>query len=546
MPDSKTNRRFAALLRYKGPVVHVPRASPRVAATAPTHTGTDPGAADRDHVRVLQSGELDATTTDALRHALFDRDLDAVRRLLNGGADPNATDDGGTALLTLASTLDLAEAVEELLRAGARTSWVDGSDQTALSVACIYGFTDVATRLLDARASTETTHTNDRYTPLIYAARNCHTDVVRVLLARGAAVDAPDDNGTPPLTWAAQGGNVETTRVLLDARANTSLRDRDGDSAVNVAMEARHTEVTQLLLRRGDVEAAAVRYFPTDTPWIQRGRYNHLKGLAVVAWTQKWDGLINGARIGNGYVTPPVENGGRNHVAIFTFFMPFHDLKWIVNDAVEDATGDGAYLQEESEVSVRRAAPDGEGGDYCPLRLRIGSDATKGDIAVDAVLEALNDRSREGDTLFRHVVERVSTALMGASQELAPRTVYRYIQSSDETIQIIWRMARGFTACSYEERIARRFCRANERDCTRLEIEVRRGTVGVVVDAALPREYRCYDEREMVLCPGITYVPLGESWEDGDGGLRTRVIRVGASGGLRPQIRTNYEGTWFH
>ena len=115
-------------------------------------------------------------------------DLNAVRRLIEQGADANARVPGdGTALIRAARRGDLA-IVEELLRLGADAKQSSRGDGNPLIAAAAAGSKDVVERLIAAGADVDAIVAGDE-TPLINAARHGHLDIVQLLVDAGADVN---------------------------------------------------------------------------------------------------------------------------------------------------------------------------------------------------------------------------------------------------------------------------------------------------------------------------------------------------------------------
>jgi ankyrin repeat protein len=85
--------------------------------------------------------------TDLIR-AIWEGRIDAVRELLEGGADPDAEVHGTTALRE-ATIKGRPDVVRLLLERGAKADVLDGSGKTPLDRAIQRGHTDIA-RLLQA------------------------------------------------------------------------------------------------------------------------------------------------------------------------------------------------------------------------------------------------------------------------------------------------------------------------------------------------------------------------------------------------------------
>src|SRR5215218_6706719 len=77
------------------------------------------------------------------------------------------------------------------------------------------------------------------------AADGGSTEIVRLLLDAGADVDVKQPGGFTPLHAAAQGGNAELVELLLERGADREARLDDGRTPADVAREAGHGEVAE-------------------------------------------------------------------------------------------------------------------------------------------------------------------------------------------------------------------------------------------------------------------------------------------------------------
>lgn len=136
----------------------------------------------------VRHGSASGPSDSDLLAAASAGDHDAVRRLVEQGADVDARVRGdGTALIQAAKRGDLA-IVDELLRLGADANQASRGDGNPLIAASAAGRTDVVERLLAAGADVNGVVAGDE-TALINAARRGHLDVVKLLVDRGADVN---------------------------------------------------------------------------------------------------------------------------------------------------------------------------------------------------------------------------------------------------------------------------------------------------------------------------------------------------------------------
>ena len=184
-----------------------------------------------------------------LKHASFAGDLDEVRRLLDSGADPNATDAHGSGtLLTFHPAI-----IEYLLSRGADPNTQTNENGASVLAGLAYVNELECVRIL-LRAGADPNRGRDvsGETPLHHALATSEpgrTPLVKLLLGHGADPNARTKPGVPsynfwrdartrgetPLHRAAAFSPRETIELLLAAGADRALRDVNGDSPLGWA-----------------------------------------------------------------------------------------------------------------------------------------------------------------------------------------------------------------------------------------------------------------------------------------------------------------------
>jgi len=172
---------------------------------------------------------------DRLLQAVANNDMDTVRRLLEGGANPNAVDQRGYPALLVASLTESPEIVTTLINKGAA---VDGASRdngfTPLIAAAVKGNTGIV-RILIAKGAAINARDDMGGTALMAAAFEGHADVVAVLLENGGNVNATNKRGLTALMLAASRCRIEATRTLWNAGANFEATDDTGKTALTYA-----------------------------------------------------------------------------------------------------------------------------------------------------------------------------------------------------------------------------------------------------------------------------------------------------------------------
>lgn len=153
-------------------------------------------------------------TSDDLRVASLNGDLDTVREALEQGVDLNETDPVG---------------------------------RTALMFASYNGHTEIVRLLGEQGGLIDETDSEGR-TPLMFAASGPFSETVEYLLTEGADPDVTDNvEKWTPLMYAAAEGNREVIELLLEHGADVSLADKDGEKAVDFAIQNDHSNVVSIL-----------------------------------------------------------------------------------------------------------------------------------------------------------------------------------------------------------------------------------------------------------------------------------------------------------
>ena len=209
---------------------------------------------------------VDSTGATALMFGI--RDIAKVRLLLEAGA--RATDktrQSQTALLLAASTTGSLEIVKLLVAKGADPKAVGAAGRTGLTMAANQNDSAMAEYFIEQGANLNAVDSTDKsgHTALMAAAAQTNTAIVKALIRKGADVNlATTDSagvkngklafkGRTALMMAAPYGSPELIRVLLDAHADVNARDVAGLTPLMfaVASENQDAKVVQMLLEAG-------------------------------------------------------------------------------------------------------------------------------------------------------------------------------------------------------------------------------------------------------------------------------------------------------
>ncbi len=221
--------------------------------------------------------ETDDSGETALTHAVKERQVDRVRKLLEAGADPNALNYFDEP--PLACVGDSRRGVEcgrLLLAAGANVNQVARNDMTLLEIAISESALPKIRFLLEAGADARLG------APLIWAVRRGELKLVRLLLEHGANPNARLDvdgefafagflRGATPLMRAAADQPIEMLQLLVEAGADPCAVDREGRTAVDVAMAHGRLKVAEWLRGVGAAAPNVAAFSKALLPAAEKG-----------------------------------------------------------------------------------------------------------------------------------------------------------------------------------------------------------------------------------------------------------------------------------
>ena len=193
--------------------------------------------------------EPDGTT--ALHWTVRGDDVESARRLIDAGAGVNAANRYGVTPLALAATNGNGVMVELLLGANANPEAPSPGGDTALMLAARTGRVEAIIPLLDAGAAVDTTESWRGQTALMWAAAAGHAAAVTTLVAAGADIETRSNSQLTPLLFAVREGHVDTVDALLAASADVNAPARDETTPLVAAVLNGHFELAKRLLDAG-------------------------------------------------------------------------------------------------------------------------------------------------------------------------------------------------------------------------------------------------------------------------------------------------------
>ena len=152
----------------------------------------------------------DAEYKESIHYAVIARNLQAIQRLVNEGADVNAKNEVGWTALQLASLYGYDKVAKLLIKNGAKVDAKDKAGWTALHHASWNGQLRTS-KLLVAEGADVNAKTDKGWAPLHYAVFSGERamGMIDFLLKNGAYADVPDGKNLTPLQLAKEMGYQE-------------------------------------------------------------------------------------------------------------------------------------------------------------------------------------------------------------------------------------------------------------------------------------------------------------------------------------------------
>jgi ankyrin repeat protein len=171
--------------------------------------------------------QITLTQEELLADAVFDLELEEVKRLIKKGVDINCRNEND-----LCPTLLF---LPSLSRRG------DATKMVSYLISC--GLDVNAKNILGE-------------TPLTFACKQEHFEVVELLLKNGADVNASHNHGNTALHYASISGDWHTIETLIEYGADVNAVNNEGCTAMHFACYGKNTKIVRYLLKHGlDINA---------------------------------------------------------------------------------------------------------------------------------------------------------------------------------------------------------------------------------------------------------------------------------------------------
>eukprot|EP00960_Hanusia_phi_P030421 748604-Hanusia_phi.AAC.2 len=173
-----------------------------------------------------------------LHVASLQGDPDAIVKLLQVSADPNARNDEGNSCLHIAALSGQLNACRVLVEGGAECDVVNANSLTPLHIAAYAGQTHVLKFLVEECRADGGKVTSEGLSALHLAVLQGHADACRFLAHSCDLLNVRSNGGETPLHCAVLSRqNIEIVRILLKAGAKVAAKMYDGNNAYQAAAE---------------------------------------------------------------------------------------------------------------------------------------------------------------------------------------------------------------------------------------------------------------------------------------------------------------------
>ncbi|XP_033631150.1 transient receptor potential cation channel subfamily A member 1-like [Asterias rubens] len=204
--------------------------------------------------------QLNKKGFSALHLAAQSNNLEEMTELLDSYADVDITStEVGLTPLHFAARYGCTQAVRALINHGANCDASTTNGQRPIHLAARRGLADVIQVLMEADKGQVNVRNNDLITPLHMVALNGNVEALRLLITYGAKIDVKDINNISPIMLSVSSGHLDMTETILktassqDLSTNDILEDTDneGNSLLHAAAKNGHAKLVEFLLRNG-------------------------------------------------------------------------------------------------------------------------------------------------------------------------------------------------------------------------------------------------------------------------------------------------------
>lgn len=257
-----------------------------------------------------------------------------------------------------------------------------------------------------------------------------------------------------------------------------------------------------------------------DTTLVaKRTNDDHVRRLAVLAYTHRWDEFINGY-LDNDLLIPGTGEDLQLYVGIFAFFAPWEDLE----DHVNSFFFDQPVLENAEDLQLWIDRSTVGRGFGCNFKLHVASEDDQFGVhptRTMQVMSAINNIISEIPTngeyqqLWRDTLYNLTFSLSRCAEWYGPAPPNQPVlfhgvslpEDADEhyLARLIERWPRVFVSTSTDANVAIEFSGSDPRRAVLFRFFVDPGVRVVRVANNLPDMWTCFAEYEIVIAPGAKY-----------------------------------------
>lgn len=179
--------------------------------------------------------------------SVYESDLEAVKQLLEQGADVQIENNSGETVLFSAANQDDMKILRAVIDTGIDLNHQENYyKQTALFTPAEVGHT-AALRLLLKAGANPNIKDKGGFTPLQWAAQEKQLNAMKTLISFGADVNNKSKKGITPLMSASIAGFYKGVELLLSAGADIYIQDKKGNTAITFSEENKHSKIVKVL-----------------------------------------------------------------------------------------------------------------------------------------------------------------------------------------------------------------------------------------------------------------------------------------------------------
>lgn len=219
-----------------------------------------------------------------LHYAVKDNNIDVIKLLIKNGVNIDQKDNEGNTPLLVAARDRNFDVVVLLLKSGADASIKGEYEDTVLLLAAQNDRLDIVQLSLESGADPLAVSGLSQMNGILFAARNDNIEMAKFFVAAGVPLDSANHNGRTPLHYAS--GNVDMLAFLIGSGADVHQQDERGRTVLHEACYSDHLDSIQFLCEKG----AQINQGDNEgvTPFLQAmGAASRRKNFESLSWLIK-------------------------------------------------------------------------------------------------------------------------------------------------------------------------------------------------------------------------------------------------------------------